>query len=123
MRKNDIDLNNPEDSLALLLDEKTPQNLIDDVIEMDEFASNIYNKTLHVLKNKKEYLSYIRAEKAELDRKAEIKYAKEEGIKEGMKEGELIKSEKIAINFKKDGIPIEIIAKNTGLAIEFIEKL
>lgn len=62
-RKNDITLNNLKDRLTLLLNEKTPQNLINKMIEMDEFTNNIYNKTSHILKDKQEYLSYIRAEK------------------------------------------------------------
>ena len=33
------------------------------------------------------------------------------------------KAKTIALNFKNDGIPIEVIAKNTGLSIAEIEKL
>ena len=55
----------------------------------------------------------------------------EQGIKQGRSEGEAIGLEKgairekreIAKNFKESGIPIEVIAKNTGLSAEEIKKL
>ncbi|RBQ22345.1 hypothetical protein ALNOE001_20880 [Candidatus Methanobinarius endosymbioticus] len=50
VRKNKIDLNDPKDRLTLLLDEKTPQSLIDQVIKMDEFANNIYKKNTSCFK-------------------------------------------------------------------------
>ena len=57
------------------------------------------------------------AEKEELKVKAEN--AREEGIAEGLKEGAI----RTARGFKEDGIPLEIIAKNTGLTVEEIEAL
>ena len=36
---------------------------------MDKFAKNVYNKTLHVLQDQQEYLSYIRVQQAEQDQK------------------------------------------------------
>ena len=56
---------------------------------------------------------------------------REDGRKAGLVEGEAIGLEKgaaqkqreIAKNFKQAGIPIEVIAENTGLSCEEIEKL
>ena len=47
----------------------------------------------------------------------------DDGKIEGLEEG--AKKEKISIakNFLKDGIPIEVISKNTGLNIEELEEL
>ena len=47
----------------------------------------------------------------------------EKGMKEGLKKGRQEQAIQIARNFKSDGIPYEVIAKNTGLSIEQIEKL
>ena len=50
-----------------------------------------------------------------------------QGHAEGRSEGEAIgaaqKQREIAKNFKQAGIPIEVIAENTGLSCEEIEKL
>ena len=48
---------------------KTP-NLMEKVINMDKSVNKMYEKTLHVLQDQKEYLAYIRVEQAELDYKA-----------------------------------------------------
>lgn len=45
------------------------------------------------------------------------------GLEKGRKEGRQEQAIQIARNFKSDGIPHEVIAKNTGLSIEQIEKL
>jgi len=66
-------------------------------------------------KIKKEYLTYIRAEQAELDHKGQIKYAEEKGRKEGKLE--------IAINLKKEGFSLESIAKTTGIPLSKVKKL
>ena len=67
----------------------------------------------------KKNIQHIRAEQAELDEKARIKYAADEGKEEGREEREL----EIAKNFKNEGIPFETIAKATGLPLEKIKKL
>ena len=48
---------------------------------------------------------------------------KAEGKAEGLEEGAKAKEIEIAKNFLKDGIPIEVVSKNTGLSIEEIEEL
>ena len=45
------------------------------------------------------------------------------GVKEGMKEGRRREALDIAIELKKEGLPIEFIAKATKLSVEEIEKL
>ena len=47
----------------------------------------------------------------------------DDGKADGKAEG--LEEEKIAIakNFLKDGIPIDVVSKNTGLSIEELEKL
>ena len=45
------------------------------------------------------------------------------GLKKGRSEGAVQKQREIAKNFKHAGIPIAVIAENTGLTAEEIEKL
>ena len=47
----------------------------------------------------------------------------EEGREKGREEGRATEKREIAVNLKKSGIPIDVIAKNTGLTIEEIEEL
>jgi predicted transposase/invertase (TIGR01784 family) len=123
LKKGNIDLNNPKDRLMVLLDKRAPQYLVDKVVEMDEFAKNIYNKLTNVLQDQEEYLMYVRAEQAELDRKAQIRYGKNEGREEGIEIGEERKEVEIAKNLKNEGISIETIAKTTGLSVSKVKEL
>ena len=47
----------------------------------------------------------------------------EQGLEQGRTEGELEAARRLARNFKNAGISAEIIAENTGLSLEEIEKL
>ena len=49
--------------------------------------------------------------------------AKEEGRKEGIEEGEKRKSMEMALRMRDDGMPLEVIAKYTGLSVEEIQNL
>ena len=49
------------------------------MIKMDKFVKNIYNKTLHVLEDQQEYLSYIRVQQTGQDQKNMIKHEKKKG--------------------------------------------
>ncbi len=46
-----------------------------------------------------------------------------EGIKEGKEQGRKEAQQDIARNFKQSGIPIDVIAQNTGLSIDEINSL
>ena len=48
---------------------------------------------------------------------------KETGKVEGIKEGKKEEKVSIAKNFLKDGIPIDVVSKNTGLSVEELNKL
>ena len=115
IKKGNIDLSDPKIRLMLILDNQTNENLFKKVIEMDEYANNLYEKAKHVLQDKASYLEYIRAEHAELDRKAELKFADKKGRDEEKKE--------IATRMKNKGYSIEDIVEITGLTPEVIEKL
>ena len=52
-----------------------------------------------------------------------LKKGRSEGENIGLKKGAVQKQREIAKNFKHAGIPIAVIAENTGLTIEEIENL
>ena len=87
-------------------------------------------------------LEYERREarfKYQLQRNTELHVARTEGLEQGRNEGEAIGLKKgrsegrvegaaqekreIAKNFKHAGIPVDVIAENTGLTAEEIERL
>ena len=75
-------------------------------------------------------LEYERREarfKYHLQRNTELYVARTEGeaigLKKGRNEGAVQKQREIAKNFKHAGIPIAVIAENTGLTAEEIERL
>ena len=45
------------------------------------------------------------------------------GREQGRAEGEAQKQREIAKNFKNSGVPLDLIAKNTGLSVEEIKGL
>ena len=63
----------------------------------------------------------------ELVRRKEINSARldgyDDGKAEGLEAGAKAKEIEIAKNLLKDGIPIEVVSKNTGLSIEELEEL
>ncbi len=66
------------------------------------------------------YTDYSREE---MERNTLIIEAREDGLEQGINQGELKKANEIAKNLKTDGIPFDVISRNTGLSIEEIEKL
>ena len=52
-----------------------------------------------------------------------LEQGRSEGLAEGRSEGAAQKQREIAKNLKQSGISVEVIAKNTGLTAEEVEKL
>ena len=52
-----------------------------------------------------------------------LEQGRSEGLAEGRSEGAAQKQREIAKNFKDSGVPLDLIAKNTGLSVEEIEGL
>ncbi len=52
-----------------------------------------------------------------------LEEGREEGREIGREEGRMTERRELAKNFRNSGIPVDVIAKNTGLTIEEIEKL
>jgi len=83
----------------------------------------VFNKAFHTAEiaamNKKEREEYEQSKLVYAELKSAIDTSKEEGFQEG----ELSKALQIAKGLKDDGIPLNIISKNTGLSFDEIEKL
>ena len=88
--------------------------------EVEKKCRTFLNNTPVMDKYKKrEVDAYFFDKSIELD----LKKAKEQGITEGIEQGEKNKAISIARNLKKSGIDIKTISENTGLSIEEIKKL
>ena len=73
--------------------------------------------------NKEERQAYIKHMNTERDIRNQIEFAIEKGYEEGMEKGIEKGIEKVARNLKKNKMPNEEIALNTGLTLEQIEAL
>ena len=71
-----------------------------------------------------EYMLNERERKGlELGREQGLKQGRTEGEASGLAKGASQKQREIAKNFKDSGVPLDLIAKNTGLSVEEIEGL
>ena len=71
-----------------------------------------------------EYMLNERERKGlELGREQGLKQGRAEGEASGLAKGASQKQREIAKNFKNSGVPLDLIAKNTGLSVEEIENL
>ena len=71
-----------------------------------------------------EYMLNERERKGlELGREQGLKQGRAEGEASGLAKGASQKQREIAKNFKDSGVPLDLIAKNTGLSVEEIENL
>ena len=92
--------------------------------DYSDMTENAYRKVTE------DELEYERREsrfRYQLQRNTELYVARNEGeaigLKKGRSEGAAQKQREIAKNLKHAGIPIDVIAENTGLTIEEIENL
>ncbi|MCL2115121.1 MAG: Rpn family recombination-promoting nuclease/putative transposase [Methanobrevibacter sp.] len=123
LKKRELDLNDPKVRLNILFNKKTPKKLLQKVIKMDKHINKMYEKAQLALQNQEEYLAYIRAEQAELDRKAQIKYGERKGERNGVKKGKIEGKMEVAIKLKKLAYPIKEIAEVTGISVEKIREI
>ncbi|MBP3827774.1 MAG: hypothetical protein ILA07_07000 [Prevotella sp.] len=88
------------------LPEAAKNSVFKKVAEIGELSSLTYE----------ERLKYDDVLKRYRDTLAVMEGQKQEGFREGMEKGKA----EIARNLKNDGIPLDVIARNTGLSIEEI---
>ena len=66
---------------------------------------------------------YIRVMETELDKRAQLNYAREQGREEGLAEGETRGLTTVAAKMKSMGMPVETICEATGLSPETVTEL
>ena len=114
------------------------QDYVKQILTMEDIdmTENAYRK---VTEDEREYERRESRFRYQLQRNTELSVARNEGLEQGRTEGEAIGLKKgrsegrvegaaqekreIAKNFKHAGIPIDVIAENTGLTAEEIERL
>jgi predicted transposase/invertase (TIGR01784 family) len=104
-------------------DRESPKSLVEEVLKMDGAIQKAEEKLEYVSIDKEALRAYQMRELALSDWTSGLNHAREEGMREGIREGTLKKAQEIARNLKKFGIPVEHIAQGTGLSVEDIAKL
>ena len=122
-REKDIE-HNPLHRWLTWFDEKSPPELIEEVLRMDTAIRKAYE--VFGFANQQELYAWDlkrRQEKAHWDMVSRLNYAREEGEEIGQKKGEENKALEIARKMKEMGDPVEKISAITGLSFETINGL
>ena len=85
---------------------------------MDKAIMAANERQIYFTNDDEEIRAYEMREMALMDERARIRFATDEGRKEGAQEERF----RTASNFKKLGVSVEIIAQATGLSVEEIER-
>ncbi len=111
------------------IDENT-KNISPELLKLQEIrkAAELVENAAFSDEERRAYDKYwdtVRVEKTLIDDAFDkgIRKGREEGREEGKEEGAKREKEQAACKMKKDGLPIDIIAKYTGLSIAEIEQL
>ena len=107
--------NNPLHRWLVSFDKNSPPDLIEEVVGMDSAIMAANEKMNYVLSDDEESEHYWKRELARMDKRAELKFAHDQGVEQGTIE--------VARKLKRMGLSIEQIASGTGLSFEEIENL
>ncbi|MEI0559930.1 hypothetical protein R4I99_14480, partial [Brachyspira intermedia] len=102
------------------------EEIMEMLVKKNPIMKEVYDEYNKFVNTKDLFENYAEYEKNYFDILAlneERIRGREEGLKEGIEQGEKNKAISIAKNLKNAGIDIKIISENTGLSIEEIEKL
>jgi predicted transposase/invertase (TIGR01784 family) len=104
-------------------DEHLTQTLEEIAMNQDPILQKAMNKWENMSHDSSFRTAYEAREKLLLDEQAKLAHAREEGLEEGIEKG--IEKGKIQLirGMHKNGMPLEDIAKFTGLSTEEIRKL
>ena len=133
-REIEKDLKNKEHLYLKFFDKNTNHEERKEMAKMDEGLKTAVKRIEGAIQNENELWIYhkvqyekLAAEKEKIKTKEKIKQVKQKerkiGEEKGIKIGEEKSKVKIAIKLKNEGIPLEIIAKTTGITITKIKKL
>jgi predicted transposase/invertase (TIGR01784 family) len=123
-RQREKNLGDPLHRWLTWFNEKSPPELIEEVLSMDTAIKAAYEKFGFATQRDFDVWDYNRRrEKAHLDMVSRLNYAKEEGEEIGLQKGQENKTLEIAQKMKEMGDPIERIHTITGLPTETIQGL
>ena len=91
--------------------------------EVNDIMPKVIDKYERFISSEKEMEVYNARDAFLYGQTLMLKKEREEGIKEGIEEGEKNKALSIAKSLKKSGLDIKFISNNTGLSIDEVEKL
>ncbi|QIW21927.1 Rpn family recombination-promoting nuclease/putative transposase [Bacillus thuringiensis] len=100
-------------------DEHLTQTLEEIAMNQDPILQKAMNKWENMSHDSSFRTAYEAREKLLLDEQAKLAHAREEGLEEGMEKGKI----QLIRGMHKNGMPLEDIAKFTGLSTEEIRKL
>jgi len=100
-------------------DEKSPLELVEEVVSMDSAIKAANERQTYVSQDEEARRTYWSRRKAEHDLISGLEDAREEGRDEGQEAATL----GIARNALAEGLPIEVVQKITGLELETIKQL
>jgi predicted transposase/invertase (TIGR01784 family) len=107
----------------MFLDEETEAERLEEIIGMDYGIQRAQAAVDFVSLDREALRNYDLRAMALADYKAELEFAREEGIKEGVEEGAKRREIEIARNLKAMEMSYEQISQLTGLIFEEIEQL
>lgn len=120
LRKNNINTEDPLHRWLVWLDEKSPPELLEEVLKMDDAIEIAYEKQKYLESLDFETRHYLlRRKMAEMDRACELRNEREEGHNEGRMESKI----EIARNALAEGSSVEFIHKITGLDLDTIQRI
>jgi predicted transposase/invertase (TIGR01784 family) len=110
LKSKDIE-NRPLERWLTFFDITTPEETLQEVIQMDSAINKTYDRLNFVSQDKEVLRAYHMREMAQMDWNTAVSTAEEK------------KAIEIAKNLKKIGLPVAQIAKGTGLDVETIQSL
>ena len=119
--------NNPLHRWLAWFDQNSPPDLIEEVVNMDNAIYEAFEKYEEAKKDQDALRAYWAHRKFEHDQISRINFAHDKGYSEGLEQGREKGMEQSKIEFarklKARGRPLEEIVEDTGLSMEYIEKL
>jgi len=101
------------------LDERSPLELVEEVVSMDSAIKAANERQAYVSQDEEARRTYWSRRKAEHDRISGLEDAREEGLQKGQEAATM----DIARNALAERLPIEVVQKITGLDLETIKQL
>ena len=115
--------NEPLHRWLVCFDQNSPAELKEEAASMDPAIMALNEKLELVMTDEEAQRVYLNRQMAEMDEIGRVRYAREEGLAEGLAQGREQSAIEIARKMKAAGLASTEIEKFTGLSTEAIEKL